>query len=137
MYWPEKYQLGFVREYLQEKNIEHVTEPLLFSIPIDVLGVRDDDVFAVELKTKDFKRGIKQADRNRSFVDYSYLSVWEERVTNDLLERLEDTPIGLLAVGDSVKCLSTARRNNPSAHAQVRAMERVIDDVREHSTIQS
>jgi hypothetical protein len=137
MYWPEKYQLGFLREYLHDHGIAFVTEPYLFSIPIDILGARDDETFAVELKTKDFGRGINQAERNCSFVDFSYLSVWDERATEDLVARVEETPIGLLAVGDRVECLSRAGQNDPSEHARSRAMELVVDNVREHPPVQS
>ena len=136
MYWPEKYQLGFVRKYLHEKEVEFVTEPYLFSIPIDILGVRDGEVFAVELKTKNFKKGIAQADRNRSFADYSYLSVWEKRVTEGLISRIEEKEVGLLSIGERVKCLSPPNKNQPSDHAKIRAMEEVIDNVRKHSPIQ-
>jgi len=128
MYWPEKYQLGFLRQYLDDRDIEFVTEPFLFSIPIDILGVRDGYAFAIELKTKNFKRGLEQAERNRSFVDYSYLSVWESAVTESLLSQVKDTPVGLLAVGENVKCLSTPSRNNPSESAKSCAIQRVISD---------
>jgi len=138
-YLPEKYQLGILTHYLENEGFTFVIEPTVFSIPIDVLAVKEGEAYAIELKTKDFKRGIEQAERNASFVEYSYLSVYEERVTEDLVDRLDDSPAGLLSIGDDVECLSPPRENNPSKHAKNRIWERVTegDDVRKQSTLQS
>lgn len=129
-YWSEKYQLGIITYYLREQNISYSTEVNLYSIPIDIIGTRDNMTYSIELKTRDFKRGINQAERNTSFVDYSYLSVWEEFVTDNLIDRVESSPIGLFAVGSEVKCLSTPKRNNPSNYVKSKVKERVVGNVR-------
>jgi hypothetical protein len=129
MYWPEKYQLGIITHYLRDENISYVVEPTLFSIPIDVLGARNGEAYAIELKTKDFKRGIEQAERNTSFVDYSYLAVYKERVTEDLISRLDDSPAGLFSVGEHVECLSPPSRNTPSKHARASVLDCVTNHV--------
>lgn len=129
-YWSEKYQLGIVTHYLRERNISYSTEANLYSIPIDIIGTRNNTTYSIELKTRDFKRGINQAERNTSFVDYSYLSVWDEFVTDGLINRVETSPIGLFAVASGVKCLSTPKRNNPSNYAKSKVKERVVGNVR-------
>jgi len=135
MYWPEKYQLGIIKEYLREENIEFETEATLYSIPVDVLGFDGSDTYAIEMKTKDFGRGIRQAQRNTSFVDFSYLAVWEEKATKDLKKRIESLDIGLLSVGVKVKCLSTPLQNDPSDHAREVVIERVADNVRKQYSL--
>lgn len=135
MYWPEKYQLGIVKEHLRQKGIDLTTEATLYSIPVDILGFDGSHTYAIELKTKDFGRGIRQAQRNASFADYSYLAVWEEKVTSDLLNRVESFEIGLLSVGVDVECLSTPLQNTPSDHAREIVKERVADNVREQRSL--
>ncbi|OIB58043.1 hypothetical protein BBD46_10270 [Natrialba sp. SSL1] len=130
MYWPEKYQLGIVAEYLEKEGFEFMTESRLYSIPIDILGTNGKETVSVELKTKDFKRGIQQAERNQTLVNYSYLSVWEEYATEDLVSRIEQCDIGLLSVSDQVKCLSTPNKNETSDHATSRINEYILRDVR-------
>lgn len=136
-YLSEKYQLGPLRYYLNDEDIDFVIEPVIFSLPIDILGVKKDITYSIELKTKDFKRGIEQATRNTSFVDYSYISVYEQCVTEHLLERIEDSPVGLLSVSDSVEPLFPPERNTPSQHAKSRVLEVVNNDVRKHNPVQS
>lgn len=136
-YLSEKYQLGPLRYFLDSEGIDFVVEPVIFSIPIDILGEKEGNTYAIELKTRDFKRGIEQAMRNTSFVDYSYLSVYERCVTDHLLDRVEELPIGLLSVSSSVEHLSSPECNSPSQHAKSRVREVVTDDVRKHSPVQS
>jgi hypothetical protein len=130
MYWPEKYQLGIVKEYLHEKGVDYTTEATLYSIPVDILGFDGNDTYAIELKTQDFGRGIRQAQRNTSFTDYSYMAVWEENISEKLLDRMEELDIGLLSVGVGVKCLSSPIQNQPNNHAREIVIERVSDNVR-------
>ncbi|MDL0126298.1 hypothetical protein PNQ92_12900, partial [Halobacterium salinarum] len=115
---------------LEEEGFEFVTESRLYSVPIDILATDGEETVSVELKTKDFKRGIQQAERNQTLVDYSYLSVWEEYVTGDLVDRIDHTGIGLLSVGNHVKCLSTPAKNETSDHATSRINESILPDVR-------
>jgi hypothetical protein len=129
MYWPEKYQLGIVAEYLEEEGFEFITESRLYSVPVDILATDGEETVSIELKTKDFKRGIQQAKRNQTLVDYSYLSFWEEYVTEDLVNRADRCDIGLLSVGNHVKCLSTPAKNETSDHATSRINESILRDV--------
>lgn len=126
MYWPEKYQLGIVAEYLEKEGYAFITESRLYSIPIDVLGTDGERTISVELKTKDFKRGIQQAERNQTLVAHSYLSVWNEYITDDLVERVDKRGIGLLSVGNHVKCLSTPAKNETSDYAISRINEAIL-----------
>lgn len=129
-YWSEKYQLGILAHFLKEKGIRYTTEARLYSIPIDVLGLQRGQTIAIEMKSRDIGRGLKQAERNRSLVDYSFLSVWEEHATETLVERMEGSKIGLLSVGSDVKCLSPPAECDASEHAKKRAEERVLENVR-------
>jgi len=128
-YWTEKYQLGILAHFLKEKGIQYATEARLYSIPIDVLCLQRGRTIAIELKSRDVGRGLKQAERNCAFVDYSFLSVWEEHASETLIDRMEGTNIGLLSIGSNVKCLSPPKECNASRHAKRRAKDRVRENV--------
>lgn len=121
MYEPEKYQLGIVIEYLRKNNIQFETEAILYSIPIDILAVDSGEVIAIELKTKDIKKGLTQAERNLEYADYSYLSVWKSNVSDRLIERLHETKIGLMGIEADVEVLSPADKNIPNEYAKANA----------------
>lgn len=117
-YWTEKYQLGIVTDFLREKGIEYATEVPIYSKRIDVIGLQRNQILAIELKSQDFKQGIQQAERNSKLVDYSFLCVWSEGVTEHLIERVDKLDIGLFAVNNQVKCLSPPANNEPSPNAK-------------------
>lgn len=102
-YIPEKYQLGILTDYLDTHGFKYVTEGRIFCYPIDLLCARGETTVAIEMKSGKVSRGIEQAWRNSDFVDFSYLAVWEERVTDSLIENISETPAGLFAVGESVE----------------------------------
>lgn len=131
MYWSEKYQLGPLLYHFRQNGIEYATEANLYSVPIDVICRKDDVTMAIELKTRDFARGISQAERNASIVDFSYLSVYEENVTEDLIARVNDRDIGLFSVSNQVECLSPPTKNRPSPHAKERVIKYISANVRE------
>lgn len=129
MYWSEKYQLGILTDFLRKKGIQYITEASAYSVRMDLACVQRDTTFSIELKSRDFGRGISQAERNCTMVDYSFLSVYEEQVTENLVERVDSLPIGLLSVDNRVKCLSPPDKNKPSNYARSRVRELVLKDV--------
>lgn len=134
-YISEKYQLGIVLPYLEEKGYQYTTEADLYSIPVDIIGAKEDVTVAVELKSKDFTRGVEQAKRNLSFVDHSYLAMWEERIPERAEKKLNDSKIGLLSVNSDVECLSSPRQSSASEYARKRVLDRINDDIRKQSSL--
>ncbi|GAB3676780.1 hypothetical protein [Halopiger thermotolerans] len=128
-YISEKYQLGIITPFLREEGWEFTTEAKLYAVRVDIVGFNGEDTIAIELKSKDFKRGRKQAERNCSFVDYSYLAMWKENIPKDAVERLEDSDIGLLEIDTEVKRLSPASESNPSDYAKTRVKDIIHDQI--------
>lgn len=112
-YVPEKYQLGIVVDFFQTAGIDYATEKSIFSYPIDVLCVNGDETLAIELKSRNIGKGIDQALRDSDFVDFAFLAVWAGDVSENLVERVAELPIGLMAVDESVEILST-NKNTPT-----------------------
>lgn len=121
-YISEKYQRGPLLPYLRNTYQKFVFEGRSYSIPIDILAVDGDELVAIELKSRNHKRGLAQAKRNTAFADYSYLSVWEDQVTDFLLERVNETEIGLIAVDQEVNILKESSKLDPNKFAKEATM---------------
>lgn len=130
MYISEKYQLGMVAEFLREKEIEYITEGVLYSVPIDILGLQNGEVVSIELKSRDIKDGLAQAKRNMMFSDRVYVSVWEDQLSSNRVEDLEKSPIGMIAVEDDVSIVSEAKPINPNQFAKDVAVNVIRDGIR-------
>lgn len=135
-YVPEKYQLGVVVDWLIRNDIVYTTEGVVFSHPIDVLGTKYGSTVAVELKSRNIGKGIEQARRNCDYVDFSYLSVWEEDVTPTLVDRVEETPVGLLGIADEISLHSPATQTDKELCSRETIRETIDYDVRGHSPVQ-
>lgn len=88
-----------------------------------------DELIAVELKLRDARRGIAQANAYRTFADRSYLALPRERIRSDTLDAARQAGVGLLAVGPSeVEVFVAAPDQSTSTPARRRiASERVLE----------
>lgn len=128
---PEKYQLGILTDYLQTHDFEYTTEGRIFCYPIDIICARSETTVAIEMKADNVSRGIEQAWRNSDFVDFSFLAVWEERVTDSLIESVENTPVGLLAISEGVKQVSPPQKTAEQLCSRDVVFSSIEDNVRD------
>lgn len=135
-YIPEKYQLGIVTEYLAKHDITYTTEGEIFCYPIDILAVKRGSTIAIELKSRNVGTGIEQAQRNTDYVDYSFLSLWDDDVTEGVLKRVRDLNIGLLGVGESVTVYSGPSQIGQELCKRSSVIETILDDVRGDPPVQ-
>lgn len=135
-YVPEKYQLGIIADYLRSNDFEYATEKRIFSYPIDILATKDETTVAVEMKSKNVTRGVEQAHRDASLVDHAYLAVWENRVSDALLEKVENLPVGLMSVGEGVRIVSEPDNVPQQLCAKEDVIDLVTGDVRNDPAVQ-
>lgn len=135
-YVPEKYQLGIVTDFLESHDIAYTTEGEVFCYPLDVVAVKRETTIAIELKSRNVGKGIEQALRNSDFVDYSYLSVWEEKVTEDLVNRVDELDIGLIGVDQGVRVYSGPVQTPQQLCKREDIFELVDPDVRSDPPLQ-
>lgn len=128
-YVPEKYQLGILASFLDDLGVQYATEKSIFSYPIDILCVNGDETMAIEMKSRNLGKGIDQALRNADYVDFSFLAVWEDNVSENLVERVSDLPIGLLAVGESVTIESGPDKTGQQLYSNGKVVELVNGNV--------
>lgn len=133
---PEKYQLGILTDFLDTNGFEFTSEGRIFCYPIDILCARGETTVAIEMKSSNVGRGVEQAWRNTDFVDFSYLAVWEERVNDSLIERVEDTPVGLFAISEKVKQVSSPRKTAVQLCSQDVVYSSIEDHVRNDPPVQ-
>jgi len=132
---PEKYQLGILTDYLDAHGFDYTTEGRVFCYPIDILCARRETTVAIEMKSDKVSRGIEQAWRNSDFVDFSYLAVWEQRITNSLIERVEDTPVGLFAISEDVEQLSLPKKTDEQLCSRGMVFSSIEDHVRNDTSV--
>lgn len=135
-YIPEKYQLGILTDYLETHGFDYVTEGRVFCYPIDILCVRDETTVAIEMKSEKISRGIEQAWRNSDFVDFSFLAVWEEQISDSLLEEVSNKPIGLLAVGEDIEQISSPTKTPKQLCSHSEVINTVLEHVRDDTSVQ-
>lgn len=135
-YLPEKYQLGILTEWFSRHEVSYTTEAEVFCYPIDVLASKYETTVAIELKSRNIGKGIDQALRNSDFVDYSYLSVWESDVTDALLTRVANEPIGLLGIDEDVIFHSYARESPQQLCTKSNVLSLIRDNVRGNTSVQ-
>lgn len=134
-YIPEKYQLGILNEYLENRGVQYVTEGKVLSYPIDILGVDGTDTIAIEMKSRNLGRGIDQAARDADLVDHSYLAVWDHSVSDTLQNRVEERDIGLMSIGESVSIISEPSVRSQQLLPKDEIVGIVKSDVRDDSSI--
>jgi len=135
-YIPEKYQLGVLTDYLDTHGFDYVTEGRVFCYPIDILCARDETTVAIEMKSGKISRGVEQAWRNSDFVDFSYLAVWEEQVTESLLETISDKPIGLFAVDEGIEQVCSPTKTPKQLCSHDKVLTTVRNHVRDDTSVQ-
>ncbi|WP_440009173.1 hypothetical protein [Halomicrococcus sp. SG-WS-1] len=135
-YVPEKYQLGILADYLRNEGYEYATEKRVFSYPIDILAIKDEETVAIEMKSKNVGRGVEQAHRDASLVDHAYLAVWDEQISDSLIESVEELPIGLISVGERAEIVVESGDNPQQLCEKENIIELVINDVRDDTAVQ-
>lgn len=135
-YFPEKYQLGILAHFLHQQDIHFITEGRVFCYPIDVLAMAGESTIAIELKSRNIGRGIDQARRNSDFVDFSFLSVWEDDISEDLIERVSQSPVGLLGIESSVQIYSTPANTEQQLCSRDSVIDLINDHVRSDGAVQ-
>ena len=132
----EKYQLGILTDHLKTHGFEYTTEGRVFCYPIDILAARDNTTVAIEMKAEKVSRGVEQALRNSDFVDFSYLAVWEERITDSLIDTVANTPVGLFSVAESISQCSPPRKTAQQLCSREQVFSSVEDHVRDNASVQ-
>jgi hypothetical protein len=95
-----------IHSFVESQNYQVFDEKRLFSRKIDVVGIRKNEVCAIEIKIHDWRRAIEQAFLNLRIADYSYVALPEMcciRLNSRLANEAHGTGIGLIRVDGYAK----------------------------------
>ncbi len=85
---------------LEEKNIVNVVNAKINIIKYLKIGFSGKNI-SIEVKIKDWRMGIGQAQRYLSFSDYSYLAMPEKYISNVSFEHIKSSGVGLLSINEN------------------------------------
>ena len=85
---------------LEEKNIVNIVNAKINIIKNIQLGFPGENI-SIEVKVKDWRMGLMQAQRYLSFSDYSYLALPEKYISNASTEEIGSTGVGLLSINEN------------------------------------
>ena len=84
---------------LEELNLVKIKQDSVQIIK-DVFLSKLGTTFSIEVKVKDWKTAILQAQRYLCFSDYSYIAMPDKYIKNVCIDIFEDSGIGILSVSD-------------------------------------
>lgn len=85
-------QLVLEKVVNQKDNVLHLNRK--------IFGLNLGKTISIEVKLKDWRSGILQAERYLMFSDFSYLALPEDKIHNVNQEQLKEKGIGLLSIGE-------------------------------------
>lgn len=97
--------LGKVGEYFQNRGWEVRKEVKVRGRVADIVAIKDEKMAAVEVKGTggDVQKGIMQALHHKGAVNFSYLTIHRQNLTNSVESTCKNLGIGLLVVDDRVE----------------------------------
>lgn len=98
-----------VRNFLINGKLECHREVPMYSRRIDVVGISKDysNITAVEMKVRDWKKALRQANLYRLCADYVYVAMYYKHIPRDL-ESFRSKGIGVFEVNGDVKLVEKA-----------------------------
>lgn len=98
---------------------------------IDLAAVKTDaqELWAIEAKTKNWRRAIAQAIVNLSVADRSYVAIYSSNAHRVPTDLLTEHGVGLIAVGTSWEDVQILREASPSPYQNRLAAEKMIADL--------
>jgi hypothetical protein len=120
-----------VHDYFRTKKYSVFDEVRLFSRDIDIVAKRRNEIIAVELKLRDWKKAINQACLNQRVSDYSYVALPEplwNRIDRDVYTISVAQGIGLLSVhGVARQIMRPERSKRIQPHLRRRFLRNLQD----------
>lgn len=116
-----------VETYMKKKKFKTYREVPALDKKIDIVGVRNREIWAVEAKVKDWKRALQQAVTDRLFVDRVYVALWHEFAGRADEEIYGKFGIGIMSVDGSVEIIKPAKKSK-IAHASL--VKKLTDGLR-------
>jgi len=100
-----------VETYLNEQNFKTYTEVPALTKRIDIIGIGEGEIWAVEAKVRNWKQALRQANLDRLFADRVFVALWHEHITGVNEELFDKFGIGIMTVNGTVDIIKEARKS--------------------------
>jgi hypothetical protein len=108
----EKEMTNYFRGLLNNSNKVWFEEFEILGKRVDVVAIdlTEKHIIAMELKIKDWKKGLKQCIANQLFSNEVYLAVWHEFAHRAPIKEFKEKGVGIMAVSaNTIEVLLEAR----------------------------
>lgn len=114
-----------VEEYLKSRGWKVSREVKVRGRVADIVAVKGEDIAVVEVKGSvgDIYGGIEQALHQKRAVNFSYLTIPKERVTDNLINTCKNLGIGLILLNDGVKEVVKPARSKSLPSVRTKILE--------------
>lgn len=100
-----------IESYLRKEGFDYFKEVQFLSRHIDVVGINEKEIIAIEVKIKDWKRALQQALTCRLCAHKVYVAMWHKFAHRVPVELFENYGIGLMSVDGTVNVVTKAKRS--------------------------
>lgn len=104
-----------IREYFST-NYKLYREVPFFNKRVDVVGIRDNEIIAIEMKLRDWKTAFRQAWVNQLFANKSYVAMWHKYIGKLNYKYFVKYNVGIIEVksNGTIKIIYEPHDNQPS-----------------------
>ena len=108
----EKEMYPQIESFLENEGFNCSREVQFLNRHIDLVGVNDDKIIAIEIKIKDWKKALQQALTCRLCVHETYVAMWHEFIHRIPVDLFEEYGIGLMSVDGTVNIMNAATKSS-------------------------
>lgn len=102
--------LNQVNKYLREKGFLYKNEVKFLERKIDIVGVKNKRVIAIEVKIKNWKKALQQAITCKLCSHYVYVAFWQRYLPKNL-SIFENYGIGIMSVNGFVEIINKPKKS--------------------------
>jgi hypothetical protein len=102
--------LNQVNEYLKKNGYSYKNEVNFLERRIDVVGIKNKKITAIEVKVNNWKKALQQAITYKLCSHYVYVAFWHKYLPKNL-SHFENYGIGVMSVNDSVEIINKPKKS--------------------------
>lgn len=110
-----------VNQYLKNNGFSYKNEVKFLERKIDIVGVKNRKVVAIEAKVKDWKKALQQAITCKLCSHYVYVAFWHQCLPQNMFV-FEKYGIGVMSVNGFVKIIKKAKKSDMIHKALINEM---------------
>jgi hypothetical protein len=102
--------LNQVNEYLKKNGYSYKNEVNFLERRIDVVGIKNKKITAIEVKVNNWKKALQQAITCKLCSHYVYVAFWHKYLPKNL-SHFENYGVGVMSVNGSVEIINKPKKS--------------------------